>query len=101
ACLFVAVVTLPFVVWDPSGFWRSVVAFQFMQPLRIDALSHLVGMHNRLPRFDIVQWTPFALLVPSTVVALVYAKRSPAGFAAAVTLVNLTFIAFSKQAFAN
>lgn len=58
-------------------------------------------MHNRLPRFDIVRWTPFALLLPATAFALWKAERSPAGFAAAMTLVYLTFVAFNKQAFYN
>lgn len=93
--------TVPFFFWNPDSFWRSVVLFQFIQPLRIDALSHLVWMHNRLPRFDIVRWTPFALLLPTTAFALWKAERSPAGFAAALTLVYLTFVAFNKQAFYN
>jgi hypothetical protein len=95
------VLTVPFFLWNPAAFWRSVVAFQFMQPLRIDALSHLVWMHKRLPRYDIVRWTAFVLLLPTTVFALWRAERSPAGFASALTLVNLAFVAFSKQAFYN
>ena len=36
-----AAVVLPFVLWNPWAFWRSVVALQFHQPFRLDALSYL------------------------------------------------------------
>ncbi len=101
AFLIAGVVTLPFVLWDPYAFWRSVVQFQFMQPLRMDALSHLVWMHARLPRFPFLLWTPFIALVPTTALVLWRCGRSPAQFAGAVTLVHLVFFAFNKQAFAN
>jgi hypothetical protein len=41
------------------------------------------------------------LLVPTVALAAWRSRQSPAGFAGAVTLVNLVFIAFNKQAFAN
>jgi hypothetical protein len=44
--LVAAVITLPFFLWNPRAFWRSVVVFQFLQPLREDSLSHLVWIHN-------------------------------------------------------
>ena len=94
-------ITVPLFLWNPAAFWRAVVEFQFIQPFRIDALSHLVWMHNRLPLWNLVRWTPFVLAVPATAFALWRADRSPAGFAAAFTLVNLTFVAFNKQAFYN
>src|SRR5262249_47012756 len=37
----VAGVTLPFVIWNPAAFWRSVVTLQLYQPFRPDALSYL------------------------------------------------------------
>jgi hypothetical protein len=101
AALLALALTGPFFLWNPSAFWRSVVVYQFIQPQRLDALSHLVWMHYRLPGYDIVRWTPFALLVPATAFALWRTERSPAGFAAALTLVNLVFVAFNKQAFCN
>jgi uncharacterized membrane protein len=44
-----AVVTLPFFLWNPQAFWRSVVVFQFLQPLREDSLSHVVWIHKYFP----------------------------------------------------
>ena len=34
-----AAIMLPFVAGDPTGFWRGVVRFQFLQPFRADSLS--------------------------------------------------------------
>jgi len=65
----IVLITVPFFLWNPAAFWRAVVEFQFIQPFRIDALSHLVWMHNGLPLWSLVRWTPFALAVPATAFA--------------------------------
>ena len=96
-----AAVTLPFFIWDPHAFWRSVVEFQFVQPLRTDALSHLVWLHNYFP---LVPWQPampFVLLIGTMTVALWRSRPTPAYFAGAFGVAQLVFFAFSKQAFAN
>jgi hypothetical protein len=94
-------ITLPFVVWDPRAFYRAVVAFQFLQPFRLDALSYLVWIYHRSPELAMARWAPFVSVLPATAFALWRSPRSPAGFAAAVTVVYLIFFAFNKQAFAN
>jgi hypothetical protein len=96
-------ITLPFFLWDPRTFYRAVVAFQFLQPFRLDALSFLVWIHRNLPQVNIVRWAPFVSvsILPATAFALSRCRRTPAGFAAAVTLVYLLFFSFNKQAFAN
>ena len=94
-------ITLPFFLWDPRAFYRAVVAFQFLQPFRLDALSYLVWIHHHYPQLTIERWAPFVSVVPATAFALWRCPRTPAGFAAAVTVVYLTFFAFNKQAFAN
>ena len=94
-------ITLPFFLWDPRAFYRAVVAFQFLQPFRLDALSFLVWIHHSYPQFAIERWAPFVSVLPAIAFALWRCPRTPAGFAAAVTLVYLTFFAFNKQAFAN
>ena len=94
-------ITLPFFLWDPRAFYRAVVAFQFLQPFRLDALSYLVWLHHTYPRLTIGWWVPFVSVVPAIALALWRCPRTPAGFAAAVTMVYLTFFAFNKQAFAN
>ena len=94
-------ITLPFFLWDPRAFYRAVVAFQFLQPFRLDALSYLVWIHHQYPQLSIERWAPFVSVVPATALALWRCPRTPAGFAAAVAVVYLTFFAFNKQAFAN
>jgi uncharacterized membrane protein len=101
AAAVAAAITVPFAVWDPRGFWRSVVQFQFMQPMRRDALSYLVWLHERLPNAPWLMWTPFVAFAVVTALLLWRSPRSPAHFAAAVTLSSLVFFAFSKQAFCN
>ena len=93
-----AVITLPFVLWNPGEFVNGVVMFQVRQPFRRDALSYL----NALPLADPAAWTwvPFAVLV-----LLVASRRCrpspepdpPLG----VAVCFLPFFALSKQAFAN
>jgi hypothetical protein len=91
---------LPFILWNPRAFWKSVVALQFHQPFRMDALSYLSW------------WAAAGHPPPSTAVSFVAASiaaavslwrlpRTPAGFASAVALTLFVFIAFNKQAFCN
>jgi hypothetical protein len=96
-----AAVTLPFVMWDPYAFWRSIVEFQFVQPLRMDALSHLVWIHKYLPGFPLQQLIPWIALVTAAAIALWRSQPTPAYFAGSLALVQLIFFAFSKQAFSN
>jgi uncharacterized membrane protein len=96
-----AVVTLPFFLWNPQAFWRSVVVFQFLQPLRDDSLSHLVWIHKHFPGLPGQQLMSFVVL--AAMLALLWRRRqpTPAYFAGAVGVTQLAFFAFSKQAFAN
>jgi len=101
AAIVAAAITAPFVLWDVGSFTRSVVEFQFLQPFRLDALSYLVWLSRHLPELPTPTWLSFALLVPTMAFVLRRCGRSPASFAAAVTIVNLVFFAFGKQAFYN
>jgi hypothetical protein len=101
AGLVVAVVTLPFFFWNPYEFNRAVVLWQFVQPFRQDALSYLVLMYRHNGGQIPPLWTPFVLVVPTMILGLWRCPRTPAGFAAMVTLVHFAFFAFNKQAFIN
>jgi hypothetical protein len=101
AAMVAAVVTLPFFLWDPAAFWRSVVVFQFLQPLRTDALSHLVWINKYFPRLPWQQAIPFVALAATAAIAWWYRRPTPAYFAGAFAVVQLVFFAISKQAFAN
>jgi hypothetical protein len=95
-----AAVTLPFVVWGPAAFWKSVIALQFHQPFRPDALSVLSwwagGTHAQPPA-----WISFAVAAAASALALRRLPRTPAGFAMANAFTFMGFFVFSKQAFCN
>ncbi|MFZ5468229.1 MAG: hypothetical protein ACOZIN_02230 [Myxococcota bacterium] len=95
-----AALTLPFFLWDPKGFWHSVVALQFLQPFRGDALSYL-GWHWHQTKEQLPSLVGFLAVVPASALALWRCPRTPAGFAAAVAFIYLVFFAFNKQAFCN
>jgi hypothetical protein len=101
ACLVVAAINLPFFIWNPHAFLRSTVEFQFLQPFRKDALSYLVFVYHNMGKVKLPIWTSLPPLALALAFGLRRAVHSPAGFAAAVTLVYLAFFAFNKQAFCN
>jgi uncharacterized membrane protein len=96
----VAVVTLPFVAWDPRAFVRSVILFQFLQPFRIDSLSYPAVL-ARLTGWQAPAAVAFGLAALAIALSVRYARRDVAGFAAAVALAFLAFFLFNKQAFGN
>jgi uncharacterized membrane protein len=93
-------ITLPFFLWNPLEFWRSVIDWQLIQPSRPDALSFSALSHS-------VTGTYFPVYLPflgsAACVALAFWKsaRSPAGWAMSTTMVYLVFFAMNKQAFCN
>jgi hypothetical protein len=99
AALVALAITLPFFLWQPAGFWRSVIMFQVLQPFRADALSYLSWFARSGRHWP--QWIGFALAGSAVVFGLWRAKRTPAGFAAATALMYALFFAFNKQAFCN
>ncbi|HEY2994711.1 MAG TPA: hypothetical protein VGM22_18005 [Methylomirabilota bacterium] len=100
AALVAVVVTLPFVVADPSAFARDVIALQFRQPFRADSLSYPAAWLRATGRMP-PAWPAFVLAPLALAVGLWRAPRTPAGFALAVALTFLVFFAFNKQAFVN
>lgn len=98
-----AAVTLPFALWDPAGFWHSVVWLQVSEPFRVDSLS-LLGFLARhevpLPPWSLTLATAVALGV-SLAAAWRWAPRTPDGFALALGFVLLIVFACSKKAFCN
>jgi len=91
---------LPFFLWDPEAFIRSVVSFQVLQPFRSDALSFLAFWARDGGGVQ-AAWPGFVALVPAFFLALFRVPRTPAGFAASLALTFFVFFAFNKQAFCN
>ena len=96
-------ITLPFVIWDPAGFWRSVVWLQFQEPMRADSLSLLsLLVHAGWPVPRAVQTVaPLIALAVALAISCRSAPRSPSGFALAIGFSFLLMFAFSKKAFCN
>ncbi|HXG10956.1 MAG TPA: hypothetical protein VNK04_14445 [Gemmataceae bacterium] len=44
AATLAGLIALPFLVWDPRGFWHGIVEFHFYTPLREDSLSVLAAV---------------------------------------------------------
>ena len=100
AAIVGAAVTLPFVLWNPAAFWNSVVALQFHQPFRTDALSVLAWWASKgheQPSASIA----FVMAGLASGLAVWRLPRSAAGFSAAVALTFFAFFLFNKQAFCN
>ncbi|HET6339579.1 MAG TPA: hypothetical protein VFG30_40490 [Polyangiales bacterium] len=95
-----AIVTLPFLLFGPTPFLRSVVFLQFLQPFRPDALSFpalwLSQGAEPLPEYVL-----FVVAACAIALALWRSPRTTAGFCGAVALTYLCFFAFAKQAFCN
>jgi hypothetical protein len=96
-----AIINLPFFLWDPSAFVHSLVTSHYLQSFRPDALSYSAWIYRFTGGFILPMWVALAAIIFASAESLWRGVRSPAGFAAALTLVLLVFFAFNKQAFCN
>jgi small-conductance mechanosensitive channel len=100
AVAVVAVLTLPFALWNLPAFVHDVVTLQVQQPFRADALTFLAAFAYltgvRLPSI-----LAFVAATLAMAVAWWRCPRTPSGFALAVAFVFFAFFAFNKQAFCN
>lgn len=103
AVVAAVLLSLPFYLWDPGAFLRSVVFLQFSQPLRPDGISVLAVLARAgAPMSPAAAGVVSAVATVGTA-ALVVATddgtmcRRVAG----LTLVMLIFLLTSKQAFVN
>jgi hypothetical protein len=98
AALAAILLTAPLALWNVTEFFRSVVIFHFVQPVRLDALSYMaqLGQYGiRVPG-----WVPFLF----TAAAAVFVARRAAtttAISSAVAFILIVFFVFNKQAFCN
>jgi hypothetical protein len=100
ALVVAMVLTVPFVVWDPSGFLNSVVLLQLREPFRRDSLSVIAWLAHHGIAVPAMVATIAAGAV-ALVLALRTLPRSVAGFAAGLALVTCAMFLFGKKAFCN
>jgi hypothetical protein len=100
ALLLATLITLPLALWNVGGFISDVLSLQFQLPFRMDSLSYLVWF-----TYNTGVQPPaavgFLLIAPAVALAAWRGARTPSGFAAAVSLIFLSFFAFNKHAFIN
>jgi hypothetical protein len=93
-------ITLPWMLWNVSGFLSDVIRLQFLLPFRMDSLSYLVWL-----TYNTGKQPPaligFLMMVPAVVLMWWRGARTVAGFAAAVSFVFLSLFLFNKAAFIN
>jgi hypothetical protein len=95
-----ALVTIPFAIWDPSGFFRSVVWLQLREPFRTDSLSVLAWLARRGIPVPTIATTVIAGAA-ATALVLWKLPRSAGGFAAGNAVMMFVLFAFGKKAFCN
>ena len=100
ALAIAAIVTLPFVLWNPQSFFESVVFLQMREPFRTDSLSYLSWAARHGWGAGSFLWAigAAALTVAATIIVT---PNSPAGLAASLALSTFTTFAFGSKAFCN
>jgi hypothetical protein len=96
-------VTLPFVIWDPGGVWRSVVILQVREPFRADSLSVLsyFASNGWQPTPRVLLAAPLGALAAGLALGWWRLPRTAAGFAVGLGASFLLLFLFSKKAFCN
>ena len=99
AVLAGAVVTLPFLLWNPAAFFKVMTAFSSVD-IRIDSLSYTAWLwvHSGI---RIPQWSAFLASFLALSLALWKLPRSASGFAAAIGIQYFVLILLSGTAFCN
>jgi hypothetical protein len=94
-----AVITLPFVIWDPGAFIWSTVGSLAGQVFRSDSLTFLALLPGDWgPRLSFIG---FVLLIPGLILVAMRSPRGGSGFAASLGFLLMVFFAFSRQGSAN
>jgi hypothetical protein len=103
--LFVIVLTgaaciLPFALWHPNAFMRSVVWLQTLEPFRTDSLSFLSWADRNGWGRGSFLWAVGAGVL-AAVTSLFATRNTPSGFAASAAITMFAMFAFGSKAFCN
>lgn len=95
-----AAAILPFALWHPNSFMRSVVWLQTLEPFRTDALSFLIWAdRNGYGRGNFL-WAVGAAVI-AAVLSLFTTRNTPSGFAASASITMFAMFALGSKAFCN
>ncbi|MFO1540196.1 MAG: hypothetical protein ACKOTZ_07070 [Chloroflexota bacterium] len=100
ACVTMALIAGPFLLWGASGFIFSVYQLQTVQPFRPDSLG-LRPVIADLAGLSTLYWLPFVATGMVMVLGLRLLPWTPSGYAWALAGAFGTFFVLSKQAFPN
>ena len=96
-------VTLPFLLWGPDAFYRSVVGLHLRQSFRPDAITLpalFPDVYGSLPKVILIA-VPLVVLGAVSVAMLLRTPTGAQGFALGAALALLATFLVSKQAFGN
>lgn len=103
AGLVAVAVTLPFLLWNPEAFYRSVVGLHLRQSFRPDSITlpaFFPDVYGSLPKAVLIA-IPFIVLIAVSAALLLRTPTGPQGFALGSALALLATFLVSKQAFGN
>ena len=100
AAAVAALVTLPFMVWQPRAFIDSVVLLQMREPFRFDSLSFLNWAARLGLGTGTFVWSLGAAAIILTL-AMLTTPNTPAGFALSLAVSTFATFAFGSKAFCN
>jgi len=100
AALLGLALSAPLALWNLPAFLHDVVALQFRQPMRVEALSFVAWLKEQGITLNTAA---IGFVAGAVVVALAIRRleRSVTAFALALAVTFFAFFAFNRQAFAN
>lgn len=93
-------VTVPFILWNPTAFWRGLLGFHLHSPFRADSLSipAVLAVSTEYSLSPLAGFMAAGLVVVLLVVRQV---RCPSAAVLGITATLLTFFVFNKAAHVN
>ncbi len=95
-----AVSILPFALWHPNSFMRSVVWLQTMEPFRTDSLSFLIWADGNGYGRGSFLWAVGAALI-AAVLSVFTTGNTPSGFATSAAITMFAMFTLGSKAFCN
>jgi hypothetical protein len=98
--LAAAATILPFALWHPNSFMRSVVWLQTQEPFRLDSLCYLSWAARSGMGLGSFIWAVGAAVF-AAIISFATTKNTAAGLASSVAITAFTMFAFGSKAFCN